>query len=122
MAVAVPAVRVHDQPSTLREGERVRLLMVVFPEAAEEDVRALLDQAGAPGWTEVRKLVGRGESGLRLGDRIWPGYNSAFLCAVPADVADQIVAALRDYLAAHSSPRGSAFAMRLFSLPCEVLI
>ncbi|MFN8535167.1 MAG: hypothetical protein U0556_16640 [Dehalococcoidia bacterium] len=122
MNVAHSVIESASNSDGLHEGETVRLLMIVFPEAAEEEVRALLDRSGAPGWTEVRKLVGRGESGLRLGDRIWPGHNSAFLCAVPQHVADQIATSLRTYLAQHYTPRGVSFAMRLFSIPCEVLI
>jgi hypothetical protein len=113
----------HQIPETvLRPGQQVRLLLIIFPEAAEDEVRRLLDAAGAPGWTEVRRLVGRGESGLRLGNTIWPGNNAALFCAVPSDLADQIVVALREYLEQHITPHGAAFVLRVFSLPAEVLI
>ncbi len=99
----------------------MKLLMVVVPEVAESDIRTILDEAGSPGWTEVRNLVGRGESGLRLGNQIWPGHNSAFLCAVQPELVDGVCRRLNDYRIRHQGPAGT-FPIRLFSIPCEVLI
>ncbi|MCL6646780.1 MAG: hypothetical protein K6U89_00410 [Chloroflexi bacterium] len=106
----------------LQPGQQVRLLLIIFSEAAEDEVRRLLDAAGAPGWTEVRRLIGRGESGLRLGNTIWPGNNAALFCAVPCELADRIASALREYLERHLTPHGAAFVLRVFSLSAEVLV
>jgi hypothetical protein len=44
------------------------------------------------------------------------------LCAVPHDLADRIVAALRTSLAEHTSHRGRTFSVPIFALPCEVVL
>ncbi|MCS7001368.1 MAG: hypothetical protein NZ518_00825 [Dehalococcoidia bacterium] len=100
----------------------MRLLMVVFPEAAETDVRQVIEQSGVPGWTQVRNLVGSGVSGPHLGTPIWPGHNAAFFTAVPDDVVGAVVTGLKAYVDAHQGAYGRAIPIRVFAMPCEQLM
>jgi len=98
------------------------MLLLIFPEAFEEEVRPLLDAAEAPGWTEIRNLVGNGASGLHLGTQVWPGKNSAFLCVADETHIERLTTIVKDFRQRWHRDNGLDIQMRAFSLPCEVII
>jgi len=66
-----------------------------------EAVTALLDRLGAPGWTMLPVLSGRGHQGLRQAGI--PGGvmdNVLILCIASAEIAERLVAAAEELLEA----------------------
>ena len=100
----------------------MKLLLLIFPEAFEEEVRPLLDRAEAPGWTEIRNLIGFGEYGLHLGNQVWPGKNSAFLCVADEAHIERLVAVVKEFRDRWHRDNGLDIQLRAFSLPAEVII
>jgi nitrogen regulatory protein PII len=79
---------------------RKRIEIVVEAVRAEA-VTALLDRLGAPGWTMLPVLSGRGHQGLRQAGI--PGCvmdNVLILCIASAEIAERLVAAAEELLEA----------------------
>jgi nitrogen regulatory protein PII len=79
---------------------RKRIEIVVEAVRAEA-VTALLDRLGAPGWTMLPVLSGRGHQGLRQAGI--PGGvmdNVLILCIASAEIAERLVAAAEELLEA----------------------
>lgn len=76
-----------------------RRIEIVVEAVQAETVTDLLDRLGAPGWTMLPVLAGRGRRGLRRGGD--PGGvfdNVLIFCIASAEVADRILAAREELL------------------------
>ncbi len=63
----------------------MKLLLLVVPREARDDVEAALEgAAGSLGFTEVPGVYGEGRSGPRFGSRSAPGVSDLILAVVPA--------------------------------------
>ena len=66
----------------------MRLLVVVVDRDRVGEVTALLDGAGVTGYSLLPTVLGRGETGVHLGSRAFPGENTMVLALVgPAEAA-----------------------------------
>jgi len=97
--------------------------MIVFRESLEEDIRGLLSKNQVEAFTEMVDVVGKGEAGAAFHSLSWPGLNNMILVALPEVQADRVVAALKKF---HDqtvqSERGAKIPMRVFTLPCELVV
>lgn len=100
----------------------MRFVFIVYPETREEEVRSMLDAAGAGGWTEFRHLIGRGSTGQRLGSTIWPGQNGACLAAVSDDTVDKVTVLLRESREVWEATHKAPFNVHAYVMPCEQLV
>jgi hypothetical protein len=101
----------------------MKMLMIIFKESLEEDIRELLNQHRVKAFTEMHDLTGVGEAGSTLHSLSWPGFNNMVLAALPEPEADTVIAALqgfRDRLMQKQS--GAKIPLRVFSLPCEMVV
>ena len=79
---------------------RKRIEIIVEAVRAEA-VTALLDRLGAPGWTMLPVLSGRGHQGLRRGGDLGGVLdNVLILCIASAEVAARVVAEQAEFLEA----------------------
>jgi hypothetical protein len=93
----------------------VRLLVVITDsEAMKAFERGFLEQ-GDRGFTIVPKVIGRGRTGLRTGDRVHPGGLSLLLTAVPEAEGEATLGFLR----ALRDQAGATGSTKIFSLPVE---
>lgn len=101
----------------------MRMLMIVFRESLEEDVRRILDKHHVAAFTEMLDVVGKGEAGAAFHSLSWPGLNNMILVALPEAQADEVVTALKAF---HDSQvrkeAGAKIPMRVFTLPCEMVV
>lgn len=64
----------------------MKMLMLVFNEAVDEEVMEMLQACGMNNYTRINGIFGKGRtSGTHLGTDIWPGRNNLLLLAVPDD-------------------------------------
>ena len=64
----------------------MKMLMLVYNEAIDEEVMEMLTSCGADNYTRINGILGKGQtSGTHLGTDIWPGHNNSLLLAIPAD-------------------------------------
>jgi hypothetical protein len=104
----------------MQMGFSMKLLLVIYRQSLEEDVRQLLQELDVKAFTESPKVFGIGEAGKATSSFEWPGYNSLILAAMEEDQAAQVIRGLqsfRDRLAERQL--GAKIPMRVFVLPCE---
>src|SRR3974377_875599 len=63
----------------------MKLIMIVFNFIYDEPIRAMIERLRIPGFTEIPKVFGTGESGKRFGTHAFPGHDTMLLTVVPED-------------------------------------
>ena len=93
----------------------MKMFLIVYCEAADEDVIAALKEAGVHGYTKMVEARGEGtESEPKLGTHCWPGKNNILFMALPDGEISRITETVRDLKRKH--PRAG---VRSFILPME---
>ncbi len=74
----------------------MKLVMICYNEAVDDEIIELLNQADVKGYTKWTKVLGKGQtSGPHLLSNIWPKANNVIATAVPREVADTILGKVR---------------------------
>lgn len=97
----------------------MKLVLVIFHEVYRDRIRQLLEALGVPGYTELRELGGRGETGRRYDTSVWPGRNAAVLTVVDAEVSDLVVKEVRAFKDGLGARAGRPGGVKIFVLPVE---
>jgi hypothetical protein len=101
----------------------MKMLMIVFRESLEEDIRELLGKHHVRAFTEMHDVTGMGEAGAAFHSLSWPGLNNMILASLPEPDADQVIAALKGFRDRQIQKQGGAkIPLRVFSLPCELVV
>ncbi len=95
----------------------MRLVVVIYSGVSAERVSETLDRVGA-GYTRLDGAHGSGMTGRREGTRAWPGGNTVWFTAVPAESADALTSAIAT--TAGTLPVGER--LRAVVLPVEAFI
>lgn len=98
----------------------MKMLLVIFRQSLDEDVRELLRSLNVKAFTEAPRVFGIGEAGRSDDSFEWPGFNSMILAAMEDEQAAYVIDKLkefRDHLTKRQ--RGAKIPMRVFILPCE---
>jgi len=61
----------------------MKLVMIITESQYKEELEVLLAKHDITGFTEIPKVHGRGESGLRMGSGAYPKTSTVILTAVP---------------------------------------
>lgn len=96
----------------------MKLVMVVYDTGAESLVEEALEKIQAQGWTRITDVIGKGRTGLRKGDPIFPGTNDVMITVIE----DAQVEPLRLELAQIPDEFIKQLPFRVFVSDCEVLI
>jgi hypothetical protein len=101
----------------------MNMVMIIMKESLEDEVRDLLREHEITGFTEMHRVIGQGEAGPTLGSLAWPGFNDLILAAMPEPKAKQVIAALLRFRnEAMERQHGAKVPLRVFSLPCELVV
>ena len=74
----------------------MKLVLIAYNEAVDEEVMELLDETGAQGYTKWTQVLGKGRtSGPHLLSHVWPKGNNALFVVLADDVAAKLLAAAR---------------------------
>lgn len=101
----------------------MRMLMIIMKESIEEEIRKVLRENHVAAFTEMHEATGQGEAGITMNSLSWPGFHNVIFAALSEPEAGQVIAALekyRDHLAARQ--HGAKIPLRVFSLPCEMVV
>jgi hypothetical protein len=93
----------------------MKMFLIIYGEAADEDIIAALKEAGIHGYTKMVEARGEGtETEPKLGTHCWPGKNNILMMAV----ADEEVSRLKERIhrLKEDHPRAG---VRSFLLPME---
>jgi nitrogen regulatory protein PII len=75
----------------------MKMVMIVYNEALDNEVMEVLECCPMKNYTKVNKVFGRGtSSGTHLGTDIWPGLNNILYIACQEDQAKKMVSDIRE--------------------------
>jgi nitrogen regulatory protein PII len=101
----------------------MKMLMIVFRESIEEDIKGLLRKHNVKGFTEMHDVTGTGEAGPAFHSLSWPAFNNMILAALPDAEAGTVVNALKDFRDRQVEKQGGVkIPLRVFALPCEMVV
>jgi hypothetical protein len=93
----------------------MKMFLIVYCEAADEDVIAALKDAGIHGYTKMVEARGEGtETEPKLGTHCWPGKNNILFMALPDEEIRRVADKVHRLKEQH--PRAG---VRTFLLPME---
>jgi hypothetical protein len=93
----------------------MKMFLIIYCEAADEDVIAALKEAGVRGYTKMVEARGEGtETEPKLGTHCWPGKNNVLFMALPDGEIPGLTERIRRLKRDH--PRAG---VRSFLLPME---
>ena len=93
----------------------MKMVLIIYCEAADEDVTAALKEAGIHGYTKTVEARGEGtETEPKLGTHCWPGKNNVLFMVMDDDEVPRIQERVRRLRDEH--PRAG---VRGFILPIE---
>jgi hypothetical protein len=92
--------------------------LIVLPQALEDDVVALLDSVGVPGYTEARKVTGRGPKGRHFDSAVWPGADNTIFTVVDGEQAAALSTALVNFNALLEQRSHGFYGVRVFTWGC----
>ena len=93
----------------------MKLVVMIVPREARDEIEAALESAGALGFTEIPRVLGEGSSGPRFGSRTAPGVSDLILVASE----EARLLALREVLTAAGARMGRR--LHAFVIPAEEL-
>ncbi len=74
----------------------MKLVMICYNEAIDDEVTELLGQADVKGYTKWTKVLGKGQtSGPHLYSHIWPKANNVLITVLPEEIATTIFKRVR---------------------------
>ena len=73
----------------------MKLAVIAVDKARQNDVVAVLDAHGVPGYSLIPSVLGRGDTGAHFGTRAFPGDNAMIVALVTADQLTAVRAGLR---------------------------
>ena len=102
---------------TLKESQT--FCLIVFPQSAEEQLIALLDQVGVPGYTRSEKVTGRGPRGAHFDNPIWPGSDRIIFTVVNQQHAEALGTAIAYFRGRLDASSKGLCGVRMFSWSCN---
>jgi len=101
----------------------MKMLMIVFRDSLEEEVKALLARQHVRAFTEMHDVIGTGEAGAAFHSLAWPAFNDMILVALPEAEAEGLVGALKAFRDLHAEKQqGARIPLRVFAVPCDLLV
>jgi len=75
----------------------MKLILITYSEAIDEEVMEVLDVAEVGGYTKWMQVLGKGQtSGPHLLSHVWPKGNNVLVAVVEDDVAARLLDAIRN--------------------------
>ncbi len=97
----------------------MKMVLLVFHAEYDEPMRDLFERLRLPGFTEVHRVFGTGESGKRFGSQVFPGHGTMVFSVLADGDVGRVVNAVKEFKASlgarHKRPGG----VKLFVLPVE---
>ena len=96
----------------------MRLLLIVVDSNHKEDVEKILDAQAIQGYSEVPTVLGKGETGRKMGSRAFPGSSTLYFTAITGDTCE----GLCDELKALKDKAGREEGLKVFTLEAEMVL
>ena len=73
----------------------MKLLMIVVDSNHQKDVEEILDRHQVPGFSELTNVLGKGETGRKLGSRAFPGSSTLYFTVVGPNLCEPLCSDLK---------------------------
>lgn len=73
----------------------MKLLMIVVDANHQEDVEEILDRHQVPGFSELPNVLGKGETGRKLGSRAFPGSSTLYFTVIDPSICKSLCGELQ---------------------------
>lgn len=100
----------------------MKLVMIVFNFIYDEAIREIIERLKIPGFTEVPRVFGTGESGKRFGTHAFPGQDSMLLTVLPMEQADLLLAEIATFKRGLVDRSKRHAGIKAFVLPVEQVV
>jgi hypothetical protein len=98
------------------------MFLILYPDTCEEEVIQILDTLGVPGFTETRKVTGRGKRGRHFDNSIWPGADGMIYVVVGASQRGALASALTTYNRTLEGRSRGLSGLHVFTWSCDELV
>jgi hypothetical protein len=98
------------------------MYLILYPDLCQEEVVQLLDSVGVPGFTETRKVTGRGQRGRHFDNSIWPGADGMIYVAVGPTHRRALASALTNYNRSLELRSRGLSGLHVFTWQCDQLL
>ena len=96
----------------------MKMVMVVCPAGRQEEFRKSIEEHGIRAYTEIRHVIGEGETRKEFGSRIWPSESAIIFIVIEDDMRAEIERVIKECQA----KLYPAEAMRAFVMPVENML
>ncbi|MEJ2237734.1 MAG: hypothetical protein P8X82_05515 [Gemmatimonadales bacterium] len=96
----------------------MRLVMIIIDSEYATEVEQMLEGCGAPGYSEIPNVLGKGASGKKFGSRAFPGSSTMYLAALEQHCMEP----LRENLTALRDTHGPEGGLKAYTMNTEELL
>ncbi len=96
----------------------MKLVMIIADTAYAEQVELLLEDCGAPGFSEIPNVLGKGTTGKKFGSRAFPGSSTMYLAALD----EHCMAPLQEKLKILRDTHGPDGGLKAYNMSTEELL
>lgn len=100
----------------------MKLVLIVFNFIYDEPVRAIIERLGIPGFTEVHRVFGTGESGKRFGTHAFPGHDTMLLTVLPEERVPALLGEITQFKRGLADRARRHGGIKAFVLPVEQMV
>jgi nitrogen regulatory protein PII len=100
----------------------MKLVLIVFNFIYDEPIRAMIERLQLPGFTEVHRVFGTGESGKRYATHAFPGHDTMFLTVVPEGRVASLLAEIAQFKQGLADRARRHGGIKAFVLPVEQVV
>jgi hypothetical protein len=100
----------------------MKLVLIVFNFIYDDSVRAIIERLKIPGFTEVPRVFGTGESGKRFGTHAFPGHDTMLFTVLPAEMVGPFLEQITAFKAGLTDRAKRHGGIKAFVLSVEQMI
>ena len=100
----------------------MKLVLIVFNFIYDDTVRAIIERLKIPGFTEVPRVFGTGESGKRFGTHAFPGHDTMLFTVLPTEMVGPLLEQIAQFKAGLTERSKRQGGIKAFVLPVEQMI
>ena len=100
----------------------MKLVLIVFNFIYDDSVRSIIERLRLPGFTEVPRVFGTGESGKRFGTHAFPGHDTMLFTVLPAELVGPLMEQIAAFKAGLTDRAKRHGGIKAFVLPVEHMI
>jgi hypothetical protein len=96
----------------------MKLAMIIIDSRYAEGIAQMLEECGAPGFSEIPNVLGKGATGKKFGSRAFPGSSTMYMAALEEHCMEPLQGKLKTLRDTHG-PEGG---LKAYTMNTEELL